>query len=87
MNKFEIIGLVASCLVVFSMLFKTSNVKGSIIMRSVNCLGSIVFTVYGFLLPAYSTAITNGILFVVHLVYLIIEIKEYKKIKTIKNGF
>lgn len=85
MNKFESLGLVASALIVFSMLFKTSNYKGTLIMRAVNALGSIAFTIYGFLLPAYSTGIANAILFIIHVVYFCIEFKDYKKTKNKKE--
>ena len=54
-------------------------------MRAVNALGSIAFTLYGFLLPAYSTGIANAILFIIHVVYFCIEFKEYKKTKNKKE--
>lgn len=81
MNKIEIIGLIASILIVVSMVFKTTSFKGTILMRIINAIGSIFFTIYGLLLPAYSTAITNACLFILNIVYLIIEIKDYYKIK------
>lgn len=81
MNKIEIIGLIASILIVVSMIFKTTSFKGTILMRIINAIGSIFFTIYGLFLPAYSTAITNACLFILNIIYLIIEIKDYYKIK------
>ena len=83
-NSIELIGIVASILVIFSMLFKTSSYKGTIAMRIVNCFGSATFTVYGFLLPAYSTAIANATLFVINVVYLFVELRIHK-LKNIKK--
>lgn len=81
MNKLELIGLVGSILIVFSMIFKTTNFKGTILMRIINSVGSIFFIIYGFLLPAYSSALTNSILLVLNIIYLIIEIKSHNKEK------
>ena len=81
MNKIEIIGLIASILIVASMVFKTTSFKGTILMRIINAMGSIFFTIYGFLLPAYSTAITNACLFILNVVYLAIEIRSHYKNK------
>lgn len=81
MNRLELIGLVGSILIVFSMIFKTTNFKGTILMRIINSVGSIFFIIYGFLLPAYSSALTNSILLVLNIIYLIIEIKSHNKEK------
>ena len=81
MNQYitESIGIIATLLILFSMLFKTTTLKGDIRMRILNLLGSIVFTIYGCLIPAYSTAILNGALIVVNIYHLISLIKESKK--------
>ena len=75
----EIIGIVATVFILFSMLFKTTSVKGSILMRTLNLVGSAVFVVYGILLPALSTAILNGGLILVNTYHLIVLIKTNKK--------
>lgn len=75
----EIIGIVSTVLILISMLFKTTSIKGSILMRSLNIAGSVVFVVYGCLLPAISTAVLNGALVIVNTYHLIILIKENKK--------
>lgn len=75
----EIIGIVSTLLILTSMLFKTTTVKGSLIMRALNLLGSVIFVIYGCLLPAISTAILNGALVIVNGFHLILLIKENKK--------
>lgn len=79
MSNFEILGLIASLLVVISMVFKTTTYKGTMIMRFLNGLGSIFFVLYGFILPAYSTAITNICAFILNLYWLIKEYKDHTK--------
>ena len=74
----EVIGICATVLILFSMMFKTTTLKGDIRMRILNLIGSIIFTVYGCLLPALSTAILNGILIFINLYHLILLIKEQK---------
>ena len=75
----EAIGISASVAILISMLFNTTTVKGSIIMRALNIVGSVIFTVYGCLLPAISTAVLNGALVIVNIYHLIFLIKDYKK--------
>ena len=79
MNPIEIVGIIASLFIVVSMCFKTTAFKGTIIMRIINGLGSIVFVVYGVLLPALATLITNACAFVINLFYLVKEIRDHKR--------
>lgn len=78
----EIIGIVATLLILFSMLFSTTTLKGDIRMRILNLVGSLIFVAYGILVPAISTAILNGALVVVNIYHLI---KLTKKIKVKKS--
>ena len=71
--KNEWLGLLASAFILVS--FLTTNQTKT---RIINMVGCVVFVVYGFLLPAYSTAFMNAALFVVHVVYLT---KDYMKAK------
>lgn len=80
----EIIGLVAAILIVFSMMFKTTSFKGTILMRVINTLGAVFFIIYGFTLPALSTGICNVAVLLLNLFYLYKEIKDHKK-ETTKN--
>ena len=74
----EVIGIISTFLILTSMLFKTTTIKGSILMRLLNLIGSVVFVVYGALLPALSTAILNFALVIVNMYHLIVLVKEYK---------
>ena len=75
----EVIGIVGTVAILFSMLFKTTTLKGDIRMRVLNLIGSLIFTIYGCLLPAISTAVLNGILIIVNIYHLISLLKESKK--------
>lgn len=81
MNNFEVIGIIASVLVVFSMVFKTTTYRGTMMMRILNLTGSIFFIVYGFLLPAYATAITNSCALLLNALYIVKEYKDHKRRK------
>ena len=74
----ELIGISSTVLILISMLFKTTTIKGSILMRSLNIAGSVVFVVYGCLLPAISTAVLNTALVIVNTYHLVLLIKESK---------
>ena len=75
----ELIGIFATLLILVSMLFKTSTIKGSIKMRVLNLIGSVIFTIYGCLLPAISTAILNAFLIIINTYHLVLLLKEQKK--------
>ena len=77
----EWLGLVASACILISFLF-SNQIK----TRIINSVGCIIFIVYGFLLPAYSTAFMNFALLVVHVVFLIkYFIKKRKEKKSEKT--
>ena len=73
----EVIGFIASAFVLVSLLFKTNTRKGALILRSLNSLGSAIFIVYGFLLPAYSTAFLNIFALMINLYYISRMNKDY----------
>lgn len=74
----EIVGIVASLLILASMLFKTSTFKQALWLRILNLLGSVMFIVYGLIIPAYSTAIVNFILVFVNIYHICILVKARK---------
>ena len=74
----ELIGIASTVLILFSMLYKTTTLKGDIRMRALNLAGSVVFVVYGCLLPAISTAVLNSALVIVNAYHLVLLIKENK---------
>ena len=77
--KNEWLGLLASVVVLVS--FLTSN---QIKTRIINSVGCVIFVVYGFLLPAYSTALMNGAMLIVHAVFLIKHFVKKSKEKKLK---
>ena len=82
----EILGIVATLFILVGFCFKTMTFWGSFFLRFLNIIGSIVFVVYGILLPAYATAILNAALIVVNSYYLIVLVVNKKKNKFGKNG-
>ena len=77
----EAIGIAATIFILISMCVNTSTWKGDVWMRAINIFGSIIFMVYGILLPAISTAVLNGLLIFINIFYLI----KLLKLKN-KNG-
>jgi len=74
--KLEILGIAASIIILIAMLFESTSIKGNIIMRSINIIGSSAFIVYGLLVPAYSTAFLNAATSIVNIVYIIKLVKK-----------
>ena len=79
MNRIEILGIIASAFIVLSIVFKTTSFKGTILMRSINIIGSSLFAVYGSYMRAYSLVITNIIAIAISIYYLIQETRWHKK--------
>ena len=74
----ETIGIVASILILFSAIVKSTSVKGNLIMRGINICGSVLFCVYGYTLHAFSTVFLNFFIIIFHLYYIVKLIKELK---------
>ena len=70
----EILGLIATILIVLSMCFK--DIK---IIRFINLVGSMCFVIYGISIGALYTWIANLILIFVQIYYLIKIYKDEKK--------
>ncbi len=64
--NFEIIGTIASIIVLLSFLM-----KGEKRIRLINILGALVFVIYGVLIGAFSIWFLNSILVVIHIYKLI----------------
>lgn len=56
----ELVGITASALIVLSLVFKTTTFKGTLIMRIINLIGSVVFMTYGILIWSLSIIIANA---------------------------
>jgi len=61
----EILGIIASILVLISFLFKKEKQ-----IRTINIFGAIMFVIYGLLINAFSVWLLNGILVIIHLYYI-----------------
>ena len=79
MDWIELIGILGSVFVLISFLM-----KDILVIRIINIVGSVIFIVYGIIIGAMATWFVNAALIVVHIIYIIIELKN-KKNKTIEN--
>lgn len=79
MNPVEYIGLTASLFIMISMCFPTNTFKATLFLRIFNLIGSIIFLVYGIMLPAISTAVLNGVNVVVNSVQMVLLFVKKKK--------
>lgn len=75
----EVIGIIAAVLILVSTMFPTMSFKGSMWLRSINIVGSLIFVVYGILLPAIATAVANAGIIVVNIVHICLLIKNRNK--------
>ena len=66
MEWFEVIGIAGTLFVLLSFLMK--DIKT---VRTINIVGALLFVIYGILAGAFSTWLLNGILVLVHIVYLL----------------
>lgn len=74
MTWFEAIGIVGTIFVLISFLMK--DIKA---VRIINIIGAALFVIYGALIGALSTWLLNGVLIIVHIVYLIKGYKDSKR--------
>lgn len=72
--NYEIIGLTATLFVLLSFLMKRIE-----LVRFINIIGAALFVVYGICINALSTWLLNGILIVIHIVYLTTYLIKKKK--------
>lgn len=80
-QEIEIIGMLASAVVLVSMLAKTMSYRGTMFMRIINTLGCFIFIFYGLLLPSFASVLMNSIICVVNIVYIIREYRNQHKNK------
>ena len=74
----EIVGILASLIIMLSMSFKSDEIKGNIKMRAINAIGSFLFCIYGALLPAYSTLFLNIIMVFINISYICKLVKQLR---------
>jgi hypothetical protein len=64
-NYFELLGYSASVLVAVSLTMRTLTR-----LRVINMVGSLLFTIYGFIIGAYPVAVLNAFIVLVNIYYL-----------------
>lgn len=79
MDAVEYVGIVAAVLILVSMCFPTNTFKATLLLRVFNLIGSIVFLIYGIMLPAIATAVLNGGNIVVNSVQIVLLFKKKNK--------
>lgn len=77
----EFIGIAAGILILISLVFRSTTEKTELLMRIINSIGAILFIIYGFLLPAYSTAIINGCILIVNIYNISVLLKRINEMK------
>jgi hypothetical protein len=78
---YEIIGLSATLFVLLSFLMKKIES-----VRIINIIGATLFVIYGLLIHSLSTWLLNGVLIIVHIIYLIKHKKSCMKIQPAKKN-
>lgn len=76
--KFEIIGIIASVIVLCSALFRSADTRRNIAMRFVNAAGSVIFIIYGALIGSISIVVLNIIMVIVCITHAVLLIKDLK---------
>lgn len=67
----ELLGIIASCILLISMCVKSASVKGNILMRLINIGGSILMCIYGMYLSAFSVVFLNCLVIIIHIIHII----------------
>ena len=70
-NYIEIMGFVATVLLIISMAYNCKDKKHTLIMRVINAVAALLFVIYSVFLSAYSTIFSNLIILVIDIVYII----------------
>ena len=71
----EFIGIIGTILLLISMAWPTQSRKGTLLMRSINFISCVLFIVYGLLLSAWSTMLSNICICVIDVFWLLKAIK------------
>lgn len=77
----ELIGIIASAIVLGSMLFNSTSIKRNMVMRVINAVGSLIFIIYGILISSISVVIMNSAMIIVCAIHFITLLNSYKKQK------
>lgn len=66
----ELIGIIATIILVVSMVSNCRTKNSLIIMRTLNAIASVLFIIYGCLILAYSTILSNIAILIIDLFYV-----------------
>lgn len=83
----QVIGYVASAVIVLSLCFPTHTRKSTLMLRIINLIGSAFFMAYGILTDTIPTAVLNGATIVVDIVQIVLlYVKKPQKDSTVENA-
>lgn len=75
----EILGILSTMLLVISMAISTKNNTKTLIMRIINGASSLGFIIYSLNLSAYSTIVSNLIILILDIYYIVKIIYSIRK--------
>lgn len=81
----ELLGFVGGALILLSMCFSTKNYVGTVLLRSFNALGSLVYIVYGIWIEGISIVVLNAICLVLNIVHLLSAVKDERNRKKVST--
>lgn len=72
----ELVGTFGSIFILISMCFSTKTKKGTILLRALNFIGSIIYVYYGILIDAFNVIFLNVFMVIANLYYIIKEFQN-----------
>lgn len=82
----QVIGYVASAVIVLSLCFPTHTRKSTLMLRIINLIGSAFFMAYGILTDTIPTAVLNGATIVVDIVQIVLLYVKKPQKSTAENA-
>ena len=72
MNQYiEVLGMLATVILIISMAYNCKDKKSAIIMRIINGVAALMFVIYSICMSAYSTILSNLLILLIDIYYLI----------------
>ena len=72
----ELVGTFGSIFILISMCFSTKTKKGTILLRTLNFIGSVIYIYYGILIDAFNVIFLNVFMIIANLYYIIKEFQN-----------
>ena len=76
MEYIELLGIIATAILIISMAYNCKDRKSSIIMRFLNGLAAGIFVYYSIMVGAYSAILSNFLILVIDIFYIVKLIKN-----------